>query len=125
MILALEQLREKHGSLPFDICIALCCDEEFRHRGVDEFLAWEHRDKVAAVIVGEPTELRLAAACKGSIRFRIETTGDVYKRQILEYLDQKGAFVISKAGEKVADFLSISKYTFYSYLDQVRENKPE
>ena len=75
MILALEQLREKHGNLPFDICIALCCDEEFRHRGVDEFLVWEHRDKVAAVIVGEPTELRLAAACKGSIRFRIETTG--------------------------------------------------
>ena len=47
------------------------------------------------------------------------------KCRILEYLDQKGAFVISKAGEKVADFLSISKYTFYSYLDQVRENKPE
>ena len=75
MILALERLREEYGSLPFDLCIALCCDEEFRHRGVDEFLAWEHRDKVAAVIVGEPTELRLAAACKGSIRFCMETTG--------------------------------------------------
>ena len=47
------------------------------------------------------------------------------KCRILKYLDQKGAFVISKAGEKVADFLSISKYTFYSYLDQVRENKSE
>ncbi len=47
------------------------------------------------------------------------------KCRILEYLDQKGAFVISKAGEKVADFLGISKYTFYSYLDQVRENKSE
>ena len=26
-------------------------------------------------MVGEPTELRVASACKGSIRFCIETTG--------------------------------------------------
>lgn len=45
------------------------------------------------------------------------------KCEILKYLDEKGAFVIAKAGEKVADFLSISKYTFYSYLDQVRNAK--
>lgn len=75
MIMAMEQLKEEQDQLPFDICIALCCDEEFRHRGVDEFLSWEHQDKVAAVIVGEPTDMRLASACKGSIRFCIETTG--------------------------------------------------
>ena len=75
MILATDMIRGKNDSLPFDICIALCCDEEFQHRGVDKFLDWEHRDKVKAVIVGEPTELHLAVACKGSIRFCIETTG--------------------------------------------------
>jgi len=42
------------------------------------------------------------------------------KCKLLKYLDDKGAFVISKAGEKVADFLGISKFTFYSYLEQVR-----
>lgn len=45
------------------------------------------------------------------------------KCRFLEYLDEKGAFVISKAGEKVADFLGISKYTFYNYLDQIRKTQ--
>ena len=72
---AMEQLKEQKEKLPFDLCLALCCDEEFQHRGVDEFLNWKYRDKVVFAVVGEPTELRLACACKGSIRFCIETTG--------------------------------------------------
>lgn len=75
MFLAMEQLKEQKEKLPFDLCLALCCDEEFQHRGVDEFLNWKYRDKVVFAVVGEPTELRLACACKGSIRFCIETTG--------------------------------------------------
>lgn len=75
MFLAMEQLKEQKEKLPFDLCLALCCDEEFQHRGVDEFLNWKYRDKVVFAVVCEPTELRLACACKGSIRFCIETTG--------------------------------------------------
>ena len=75
MLLVMEQLKEQKEELPFDLCLALCCDEEFQHRGVDEFLNWEYRDKVVFAVVGEPTELRVASACKGSIRFCIETTG--------------------------------------------------
>ena len=75
MFLVMEQLKEQKVELPFDLCLSLCCDEEFQHRGVDEFLKWKYRDKVIFAVVGEPTELRLASACKGSIRFCIETTG--------------------------------------------------
>ena len=42
------------------------------------------------------------------------------KCKFLKYLDEKGAFVISKAGEKTCEFLGISKYTLYNYLDIVR-----
>ena len=42
------------------------------------------------------------------------------KQAFLKYLDDKGAFVISKSGERVCDFLGISKYTLYTYLDVVR-----
>ena len=75
MLLAMEQLKEQKENLSFDLCLSLCCDEEFKHRGVDEFLNWEYKNKVVFAVVGEPTELRLASACKGSIRFCIETTG--------------------------------------------------
>ena len=38
----------------------------------------------------------------------------------LQYLDNKGAFLITKSGEKVCDYLGISKFTLYKYLDTIR-----
>lgn len=40
----------------------------------------------------------------------------------IAYLDSKGAFLITKSGDKVCEFLGISKYTLYNYLDEVRRN---
>ena len=34
------------------------------------------------------------------------------------YLDEKGAFLIKKSAEKVADFLGISRFTVYNYLNE-------
>jgi predicted transcriptional regulator YheO len=45
------------------------------------------------------------------------------KLKFLRFLDEKGAFIITKAGEKTCDFLGISKYTLYSYLDMIRGGK--
>lgn len=36
----------------------------------------------------------------------------------LKFLDKKGAFLIKKSGDKVAQFYGISKYTLYAYLDE-------
>lgn len=43
----------------------------------------------------------------------------------LKYLDEKGAFVIAKAGIKACQFFCISKYSLYSYLDEIRNGKSE
>lgn len=40
------------------------------------------------------------------------------KMKGLRYLDEKGAFLIKKSGEKVMEFYKISKYTLYNYLEQ-------
>lgn len=42
------------------------------------------------------------------------------KIEFLRYLDNKGAFLITKSGERVQEFLGISKYTLYNYLDLIR-----
>ena len=47
------------------------------------------------------------------------------KIEFIRYLDEKGAFIISKSSKVVADMLEISKYTFYSYLEIARNKKPE
>jgi len=44
------------------------------------------------------------------------------KMRLIEFLDQKGVFLITKAGEKTCEALSITRYTFYNLLDTVRKN---
>ena len=43
------------------------------------------------------------------------------KMRALCYLDEKGALLISKSGNKICQALEISKFTLYNYLDQIRE----
>ncbi|RRD96206.1 transcriptional regulator [Clostridiales bacterium COT073_COT-073] len=40
------------------------------------------------------------------------------KVAVVRYLDEKGAFLIKKSAEKVADFLGISRFTVYNYLNE-------
>lgn len=42
------------------------------------------------------------------------------KVEFIHYLDEKGAFLITKSGERVCELLEISKFTFYSYLEKSR-----
>lgn len=43
------------------------------------------------------------------------------KVAVVRYLDNKGAFLIKKSAEKVADFLGISRFTVYNYLNEAQE----
>lgn len=42
------------------------------------------------------------------------------KMKFIAYLDAKGAFLITKSSEHVCEFIGISKYTLYNYLDSIR-----
>ena len=39
------------------------------------------------------------------------------KIEFIRFLDQKGAFLITKSGEQICELLGISKFTFYNYLE--------
>ena len=48
------------------------------------------------------------------------------KIRAIQFLNQSGAFLVTKSGDKVAKFFGISKYTLYSYIDankKQEENK--
>ena len=51
----------------------------------------------------------------------VDQTNREDKMQILRYLDDKGAFLITKSSERVCEFLKISRYTLYNYLETLRE----
>lgn len=44
------------------------------------------------------------------------------KLHIISFLDSKGAFLITKSGDRVCEFLNISKFTLYNYLELTRQN---
>ena len=39
------------------------------------------------------------------------------KIRAIQFLNESGAFLITKSGDKVAKYFGISKYTLYSYID--------
>lgn len=39
------------------------------------------------------------------------------KIRCIQFLNDKGAFLITRSGDKVSDYFNISKFTLYSYLD--------
>ncbi len=47
------------------------------------------------------------------------------KIRFVGYLDAKGAFLVTKAGERVCDYLKISRFTLYNYLDIARGKRTE
>ena len=44
------------------------------------------------------------------------------KIRAIKFLDDSGAFLITKSGPKVCQFFGISTYTLYSYLDEIRNS---
>ena len=43
------------------------------------------------------------------------------KVKAIRFLNETGAFLITKSGDKVCKFFGISKYTLYSYIDEAKE----
>ena len=44
-----------------------------------------------------------------------------HKIRAIMFLDDNGAFLITKSGPKVCQYFGISTYTLYSYLDEIRK----
>jgi predicted transcriptional regulator YheO len=48
------------------------------------------------------------------------------KVRAIRFLNQNGAFLVTKSGDKVARYFGISKYTLYSYIRyQTKKNRQE
>ena len=44
------------------------------------------------------------------------------KKAAIKYLNDAGAFLITKSGDKVSEFFQISKFTLYSYISDVKDS---
>lgn len=47
------------------------------------------------------------------------------KVKAIGFLNERGAFLITKSGQKVCQYFGISKYTLYSYIDEAKAEAPQ
>lgn len=45
------------------------------------------------------------------------------KVRAIQFLNQNGAFLVTKSGDKIAKYFGISKYTLYSYIDTKQQEE--
>lgn len=72
MMLAIADLRRANQQPPSEVWVVSAMDEEHSYRGV-----WELRKHLhaAAAVVSEPTDMKMAVASKGCLRWRITVKG--------------------------------------------------
>ncbi|MDR0357883.1 MAG: M20 family metallopeptidase [bacterium] len=76
-MLAVRAVARSDARPPRDVELVASVDEEAGGGGILRFMASlpEPRERYAAALIGEPTELRLVTATKGGIRFTVRTLG--------------------------------------------------
>ncbi len=73
MLLAIRGLLDEAAQLPVSVLFAAACGEELGAIGAKALV--KNGAPAAAVVVGEPTDLKIVHASKGVVRFNIETRG--------------------------------------------------
>lgn len=81
--------------------------------------------QVNEVFVNDVNELLdfLLQECHREIGKPVSHMTKEEKMKAIKILDEKGAFLIKKAGDKVCQFFDISKFTLYNLLDEIRAVK--
>jgi uncharacterized protein YqgV (UPF0045/DUF77 family) len=64
----------------------------------------------------------LIAHCEAEVGRSLADMSRAEKRQVVRFLDQRGAFALRKSVETVADALGVSRFTVYNYLESSRQD---
>jgi HTH domain len=68
------------------------------------------------------TVSRLLDAAESEFGVRAPEMSRSQKQQLVKELDERGAFLIKKSVEQVAERLGVSRFTIYNYLDQANRD---
>jgi len=117
-------LTDKNNKVCGSICINFdVTDFIVAGRSIAYFANLDSEDHVEEFFTGNVDEL-LENMMQEAIRKvgkPVESMNKEDKLVCVRYLDDKGAFLVKKSAERVARFLSVSKFTLYNYLDEIRE----
>lgn len=121
--------RGKDGTIIGSICIntdisdSVRCEEYLR--GFNMYNPADTEQIPETTIFTDVNELltNLMNQAVAMVGVDVEKMTKEEKESVLRYLDEKGAFLITKSGDRVCDFLGISKFKLYNYLNTIRGEK--
>lgn len=114
-------IRDENGTpvgifgINYDITLLLAVEQ-----GLHAFTATEQPEAEPERIVRNVTDL-LDELIDQSVRLvgkPVALMNKEDKVKAIQFLNDTGAFLITKSGDKVCKFFGISKYTLYSYIDE-------
>jgi len=117
-------LRDDNGhpigifGINYDITLMLAMEEQLR-----QFTAAEQEEREPQPISRNVSDL-LDELIEQSVKLvgkPVALMGKEDKVRAIQFLNDTGAFLITKSGDKVCKFFGISKYTLYSYIDEAKE----
>lgn len=119
-------LKNKRGETIGSLCINLdISDFVMAENTIKTVTMPQLNQEVKEVFVSDVNELLdyLLQECQQEIGKPVIHMAKEDKLKAIKFLDDKGVFLVKKAGNRVCEYLDISKFTLYNYLEEVREEK--
>ena len=116
-------LRDKEGLVVGALCINTDITETLHlERVLKEMNKCDLSNTEDEIFVQDVNQLleQLILKTRESIGKAPEEMSRDDKIEFIRQLKEKGAFLITKSGERVQEYLGISKYTLYKYLEQTK-----
>ena len=104
----------------FDITDLMMADSIIKDMAMCANPPAETEQEIFANNVGEIID-HLLTQCQTMIGKPPAAMTKADKIRALEFFDSKGAFLITKAGNRICEFLGMSKFTLYNYLNTSRK----
>jgi len=122
-------LRDDKKNVRYSLCVNLDITESVKF---EAFLHNQNRFDLGAeqapqsgeeVFVNNVHELVESMLDRGAVFIGkpVEEMNKEERTRLIEFLDRKGVFLITKSGEKICEALGITRYTFYQMLETVRK----
>lgn len=119
-------IKNKQGETIGAICINLDISDLIMAEKTLKSITMHSLDtEVQEVFVNDVNELLdyLLQECQKEIGKPISYLTKEEKMKAVQFLDKRGAFLVKKAGDRICQFLDISKFTLYNYLDEARAHQ--
>ena len=116
-------VKDDDGNVIGSVCVNMDITETLQFEGyLRQFNQFENFSNEEEIFAPDVNNLLTHLIQKGQEQIGKQAC-DMNKNEKIEFihfLDEKGAFLITKSGEQICELLGISKFTLYNYLETSR-----